>query len=321
MDIIKNKKAFSLTELLIVISIISMLTGVVLPSLRKVRHIAYQLACSANTSAIADGIFMYAHGYDGLLPAAYDYIDSGTNTPLIKHWSSVLQNYNVISDKHLICPVFAKRGLPPQSTTNNNLEIGQISAVPGKFDAQAVRCAYTVNEALCTRNRFTVGFENAIRINRYVNIAEVEQPGKNILVTEWSTNWKILSVSGTGLCNSYLPVHGAKALGTNLHYNLNAVPLDISKPCFQGGIYEKLTVNNLSLWQSPLRAAASPLDLVGRNHGICGKNSRQDTRKSSFAYMDGHVECKSIFDTINTTFEWGNRVYSIAGSRNEIRIK
>jgi len=321
MNVIKNKKAFSLVELLLVVSITSMLLGIFIPSLRKARHIAYQLACSTNTSAIAHGMFMYAHSYDGSLPAAYDYIESGTTIPLIKHWSSVLRNYNAISDKHLICPVFAKKGLPPQSTTNNNLETGQVSAVPGQIDTQIPRCAYTVNEVLCTRNRFAVGFEDAIRVNRYVQIAEVVNPGKTILVTEWSTNWKMLSISEAGLCNSYLPIHGAKALGTSSHYNLNSVPLNTSKPCFKNGIYERLLVNNLSLWQSSSRVSSSPLDWVGRNHGVCRKKDTKDLRKSNFAYMDGHVECKSIYDTVTPTFEWGNYVYSIASSRNETRIK
>jgi len=27
--------------------------------------------------------------------------------------------------------------------------------------------------------------------------------------------------------------------------------------------------------------------------------------------VDGHVECKSVYETLSPTFEWGYRVYSI----------
>ncbi len=306
----KNKTGFSLVELLVVIATGSLLLGILMPSLQGARHLAYQTVCSSNISAVALGLIMYSQSWDDFLPAAYTYIESGPDNPLISHWSFVLKNEGVISEKHTTCPVFGRQGLPPQSTTEDNLEQGQVSVVAGKIDSQIPRCAYTVNEALCPRNRFTVGFEGAIRPNRYVRCSEIKMARGTILATEWTTDWKMLSVAGTGTCCSYLPVHGVKALGTSSHYNLNSVPIDPDKPCFKGGVYEKLTASDLSLWQSTSRVDPPHLDWVGRNHGLCN-STKKDMRKGNFAYVDGHVECKSVYDTLSPTFEWGYRVYSI----------
>jgi prepilin-type processing-associated H-X9-DG protein len=226
----------------------------------------------------------------------------------------------MIINKQVTCPMFRKGGLPPRSTCENNLEEGQISLVTDAVDRQVPRCAYTVNEALCPRNRFTSGFEDAIRLSRYVDISEVRNISRTILVAEWTTNWELLAAPGDGICRSYLPVHGAKALGTSDHYNLNSVPVCPGKPCYRGGIYEKLTASDLSRWQSPARYSPSRLDWVGRNHGRCSASSPKDLRKSNFTYMDGHVECKSVYKTINPeSYEWAERVYSIDCGNNHIK--
>ena len=315
----RNRTGFTLIELLVVISIIALLLSILTPSLRAVRQTAYQVICGTHTGAVTHGLIMYTLDFNGCLPAAYTYADSGTDIPLIKHWSYVLEETDCITTKHLTCPALKKGGLPPRSTSDDNLEVGQVSLVAGQNDLQATRCAYTVNEAVCPRNRFTKGFEEAIRTSRYVKPSEIKMTSNTILVTEWTTQWQMLSEDGDGSCSSYLPVHGVKAVGTSKHNDLNSVPIDPGKPCFSGGIYEKRMVSELSLWQSPARISPPRLDWVGRNHGLLKQSNKQDLRKSNFAYADGHVECKSVFETVGPDFEWGDRVYSIDSPENNIK--
>ena len=49
------------------------------------------------------------------------------------------------------------------------------------------------------------------------------------------------------------------------------------------------------------------LDWVGRNHGTGAWKSK----KTNFGYVDGHVEIKSVLDTLAPNFEWGDKVFSL----------
>ena len=332
MKIKQNHKAFTLIELLVVISIIALLVAMLMPGLQKAKSLSYQIVCSSNVSGISKALTMLSASRDDKYPAAYTYSDtnpdvytqsnislteSGQN--IISHWSYELLKRKIISSEQLDCPAFARDGLPPRSTTLDNLEEGQISYIDDQQDLQAKRCSYTVNEALFPRNRFESNFEGAIRKSRYVSSSEVKNTANTIMVTEWATNWEIVSESGDGICDSYLPVHGVKALGSDNHNDLNSVPIQPGKPCFRGGIFERRIESELSLWQSTERINPSRLDWVGRNHGTRHSSATRDERNSCFAYVDGHVECKSIFATISDDFEWGDRIYSIASKNNKVK--
>lgn len=58
-------RGFSLVELLVVISILSMLAGVLLPSLRGAREQAKLVACSSNTASIGRGAAAYSAEWNG----------------------------------------------------------------------------------------------------------------------------------------------------------------------------------------------------------------------------------------------------------------
>ena len=61
------------------------------------------------------------------------------------------------------------------------------------------------------------------------------------------------------------------------------------------------------------------LDWVGRNHGHGRKQldaTGWNTGLSNFLYVDGHVETKSIRDTVQpNSFEWGDKFYSWSGGQ------
>ncbi len=315
----RTDKAFTLLELIIVMSVITLLLSLIVPGLRGARHMARQIVCLANVSAIADGMVMYSMDTRDKYPAAYTYMAAGSGSvPLINHWSDMLIKKKLIDENQLSCPAFANRGLPPRSTSQGNLEEEQVSAVEGEEDHQAGRCAYTVNEAIFPRNRFTVGFEGAIRVNRYVSSSELKNTADLIMITEWTTDWKVVREVANGPISSYLPVHGVKALASDYHNDLNSVPILPGKPCFTGGIYEKCLDSELSLWQSAQRVSPPRLDWIGRNHGSVARGNK-DMRRSCFAYADGHAECKSVFETLGLDFEWGKRIYSIASNNNTVK--
>ncbi len=62
---------FTLVELLVVVSIIALLIGILLPSLRSARESAKRTLCKANMRSLGLGFTIYAEAYNRKLPAAY----------------------------------------------------------------------------------------------------------------------------------------------------------------------------------------------------------------------------------------------------------
>lgn len=63
-------RAFSLIELLVVISIITILIGILLPTLPRVRDAARRTACGANLRSVAQGIELYKNDFKEVFPVA-----------------------------------------------------------------------------------------------------------------------------------------------------------------------------------------------------------------------------------------------------------
>jgi len=66
------KKAFTLVELLVVISIIALLVSILMPALGRAREQAKQVVCAAHLHAIGAAMITYAADNDGKLVAAID---------------------------------------------------------------------------------------------------------------------------------------------------------------------------------------------------------------------------------------------------------
>lgn len=68
---LKCKTFFTLTELLIVIAIITILSGILLPTLTQTRNIAKQITCINNQKQMIMGALMYSDNYKGYLLPGY----------------------------------------------------------------------------------------------------------------------------------------------------------------------------------------------------------------------------------------------------------
>ncbi|NOX58983.1 MAG: prepilin-type N-terminal cleavage/methylation domain-containing protein [Planctomycetes bacterium] len=64
----KNVSAFTLVELLVVVSIIALLLGLLLPTLRTAREQAKQLGCKKNLTDIWSGVLGYSFEYNDRVP-------------------------------------------------------------------------------------------------------------------------------------------------------------------------------------------------------------------------------------------------------------
>ncbi len=296
---------FTLVELLTVLAVMSLLMGILFPALHQARESARQLVCSSNLNQIGKAMGVYVADTT-FYPAAYLYDDDTTEDPRILHWSGLFVQQGLLHEDVFGCPSLRCDGLPPSHTRDDNLEDGQVNVTPGLEDLQVDRCAYTVNEALLPRNRFTEGFEGACRVSRYVRAACLRGSSGTILATEWTDNWLLLAQDG--VCRSYLPIHGFQGIGPmgEDRYDLNLVGSSSDHPCLETSLFRQLPLDLLSDNPSPARTSPPRLDWVGRFHkGRAGL--------TNFLYADGHMECKSIYDTLGTEFEWGRGIYSVKG--------
>jgi prepilin-type processing-associated H-X9-DG protein len=286
-------------------------------------------------------------------PAAYIYtymtFDGTNQTPAAPtwgytNWSSFLyQNKANNSNPNTFtsldgwsafqCPEIENGGLPPTDTYQANMDAGQIADAKGNpgqaphtdwngYDYQAPRLGYTVNEALCPRNKFAP-IHGESRLYQFVRVSMVKNSSGTILATEWTNNSQLVVAPGEIVTDlvvkSHRPVSGFAATGPGVTSSNDLTDLAFIYPAGGGGMFgrsggniHRVTVNDLQPNPTPGATSSTRLDWVGRNHGTQRLDSRGfNIKYSNFLYVDGHVETKNIRDTLTPNFEWGARVYSL----------
>jgi prepilin-type N-terminal cleavage/methylation domain-containing protein/prepilin-type processing-associated H-X9-DG protein len=84
---------FTLVELLVVISIISVLMAMLMPSLRYAREAARRTDCLNNSKQIASAFAMYRNNYDGRFPPCGWYFAPGVNATVGQAWQDSIGPY------------------------------------------------------------------------------------------------------------------------------------------------------------------------------------------------------------------------------------
>lgn len=255
----------------------------------------------------------------------------------------------------------AKQTIDPHDSGSNALPtslLGRITAVNGIDgtgqtiyyypDLQATRIGYTLNEAVVPRNKYVVDYTNLGNTRSFHNVqlTQIDNQSGTILATEVVNDSGLFSgndVNSTAqVIKSIRPVTGWRAAGTafgdydkhntgqfvdpssiptsiklrhttvsDLWHRIDGTPSVDLITDYQQGYYDS----------SPLATSrGTKLDLVGRNHGYGQKPA---DKKSNFGYLDGHVETKSILETIAqsnpangnvdaTPWEWGSREFTLS---------
>lgn len=75
-----RRSGFTLIELLVVVSIIALLIGILLPSLKKIKSVAKRTVCQSNLRSAAVGFRMYLDEYRDYMPPAARYPSLNLNS-------------------------------------------------------------------------------------------------------------------------------------------------------------------------------------------------------------------------------------------------
>jgi prepilin-type N-terminal cleavage/methylation domain-containing protein len=67
----RGRRGFSLIELIVVLAVVTMLTGLLMPALRGVRESANKMVCASNQRQVGAGITIWATNHGDRLPPSY----------------------------------------------------------------------------------------------------------------------------------------------------------------------------------------------------------------------------------------------------------
>jgi len=336
-----NPTAFTLVELLVVISIIAMLLAVLMPALSKAKKLAQGTMCAANMRGVGVGMLCYVTEFQ-YFPASYLYASNTRGGYSIEnqdpshpygyiHWSWYLFNSGKCDAKVFTCPSMKSGGAPRTNpgSQSNDWEGTQVDqngqARPNSLvDKQAPRVSITANAAIIPRNKFTAILSEGQRVNRFVRGDELRNPSSLIMITEFNNNWKALGVQqGSGiLVKSHRPILAFSHIGTG--YIGNAVyKAPYNTPYFVYGDnsaqrnYGLKPISEVEQSSDLLDGGAGhPINAIGRHHSGPGV-TKEYGGCADFLYVDGHVAKKTVLSTLEQR-EWGTKFYSITG-KNDVK--
>jgi prepilin-type N-terminal cleavage/methylation domain-containing protein len=182
-----SRPAFTLIEILVVISVIALLISILVPTLQQARHLAMRIVCLSNLRQIGVGMHLYADNNRDLLPNNYDAAHPYTAGYLISGKVKTvrlgcLYNDKAISDPEVFyCPTSLWKyehycSPTPWGTLPQNHN--------GPSGNQWIRTSYTYYPQ--SKRRFdSSGFPKVTERRR-------ELDHKKVMVTDSTWSWRLL---------------------------------------------------------------------------------------------------------------------------------
>ncbi len=346
----KNRKAFTLVELLIVIAIIAVLAAMLMPALERARATARGASCMSNLRNVGMQMHMLTAERDGYFPVAYDYINGWSSKPLdgdpppepldpragYYHWTAMLdpQAYPPDSDPWtyeypkkadvFVCPSHQPAGFAPTNFTTDRIPEpppGQATQTAGVDDMQAPRLSYVPNEIIMPRKKFSADKDEAMiaagdpehtRLLKRVKAGQIRNPEQTILVGEFSQS-----------ANCILGSSGAGGIAYKSHRPTNAIKVESyvhpdlgATEVFDGEVYELQqgqTIYKLTAEEArtAIENVLADPSVAAENHHISYIDPQAHPGGSNYLFVDGHVAQYTLEETLDPNFYmWGDRVYS-----------
>lgn len=345
-----KRRGFTLIELLVVVAIIAILISILLPALNGARRSSRAAVCGANLRQVGQAMATYlADNKDGGFPPSYVYPradgswDPTDQPPAAQygyiHWSWFLYNRGQAGDKAFQCPEIPGGGTPRQNPgpRPEAWEGGQVDSAgftkgtvtpQAVEDKQAIRLAFTGNATIFPRNKFTGELStNPKRVNRFVRDNEIKSPGSTILATELNANWRASAEFSQGasglLSKSHRPVNPFINLTTGT--NEYGDPSGNSPFLYNQQDEFNIPQQSKTYGLVPAEVFREKTNLIGGNNDISTREINAVGRHhpgsdrfggtANFLFVDGHVDRKTIFDTMKDR-QWGDKYYAITGEQS-----
>jgi prepilin-type N-terminal cleavage/methylation domain-containing protein len=337
-------RGFTLIELLVVIAVISLLIGILLPSLASARRTARSLVCLNNTRQVAIAVTSYTVD-NKWFPVSYVYpnTESGQNWAVESqkgtdpqfgylHWSYALFNSGQTTQNSFECPLAPGKGAPRTNPGPNIEDQDPGQKIDGATkhitDRQARRMAYGANGAVIGRNKLVVepGSRNNVMVSPAKLDAEPGGPSRIILAADFAfspvVGWATIS-DDTGYeggsdgyqSKSHRPFTPFRVRsGTGDPKEDYTIPAKLAKRFEYPDITDKSTTdikNKKDLGSGDMVASKTSLNVVGRHH----PGGDPSIGAAAFIFFDGHAEQMTVIDTITKRL-WGNRYHTISGENS-----
>jgi len=192
---------FTVVELMVVISIISLLLSILMPTVTRVKSMAMRIKCTSNLRQVNLAVNMYLDTNDGTYPCAQDPLPEGYWLWMGRGWRNFLEPYlNTNIDANnpsvLVCPAdFAAKEDYEATSYSYSMAFyhtpGQIDSMTGVADTYGGTSLPSVRQ----------------------RCLDVAKPGSKIIIGEWLSNHEPVNGNDPGWwgwvgCRNYLFVDG-----------------------------------------------------------------------------------------------------------------
>jgi prepilin-type N-terminal cleavage/methylation domain-containing protein len=297
----KQKSAFTLVELLVVIGIIALLISILLPALGKARKQAILAQCLSNEKQIGQAIYMYAISNNGAIVPCGGY-NGGTTTDYWFHF--------LVAGKYLPNPNVAP-------TTNSNAAKSSVLVCPAVRDVLMYSTLYPSGSAVTTTGTGVDGFER--RQSGYLSTSPVGYNGTTI-ECGYGINGCLNRTQDIGTPPWYDVVSNAVSLSGVSGWTEDVFPRIKKMTQFRNSsqaviIYDGLLSNEMNYGSTP----NGLLRISGGRHGNFNPALPYDTGICNVLFLDSHAESvlRKDLPTLNGPFPGGAPTadYQFVGSR------
>jgi prepilin-type N-terminal cleavage/methylation domain-containing protein/prepilin-type processing-associated H-X9-DG protein len=171
----RDRAGFTLVELLVVVGLLALLTGLLLPVFATAREAARRATCLSNLRQLAQAHRLYVDDYDDLLPGWYFFGGTGGNV----YWPEFLHPY--YRDSRIL-----DQGFVPASERGASL--------------------WRADYALCAWGPYGHGTRSSpyYRYATSMPLAQVRRPGETLLFADGTTAGTVTTIEtahGSGVLN------------------------------------------------------------------------------------------------------------------------
>jgi prepilin-type N-terminal cleavage/methylation domain-containing protein/prepilin-type processing-associated H-X9-DG protein len=171
----KFYRAFTLVELLVVISIIALLLSILMPSLQRARELAKKTICKSNLGHAAVAIEMYSINNRGVIMPASTLVN-GVN----RGWIDLISGYIAQKDNYILMAIKKSPSDTPEKPKNT------LIMCPSNIMMQTDSCIYAVGYAMNARRGIASGpiFGKYNLVDQGIKQMNIKNPYKKIVLSD-----------------------------------------------------------------------------------------------------------------------------------------